>query len=107
VVSAGLGSLGNLGSLWRELDSLPSGGLPGLLGFLTGLENSLTGVVNSLLPGLPHRQFGGSMGTGFTGVFGPDKALLANTSSNFQSLLAGRLAGPYPFVGQVGANWVH
>jgi hypothetical protein len=74
---------------------------------LTGLENSLTGVVNPLLPGLLHLQVGGSMGTGFTGIFGPYEALFVNTSNNFQSLLAGWLADPYRFLCQVGANWMH
>jgi hypothetical protein len=67
----------------------------------------LTGGINSLLPGLLNVQIGGgTMGTGSTGILGPYEDLFANTANNFQSLLGGWLADPFPFLRQVGANWI-
>jgi hypothetical protein len=62
-------------------------------------------TVDSLLPGLLQLQVGGTTGTGFSGILGPYEALFANTANNLQSLTAGWLADPFPFLRQVGANW--
>jgi len=106
-----------VGGLLGGLTGGPSGvsglvgglnGTTGLGGIVGGLGNSLTPSVNSLLPGILNLQIGGGgTGTGFTGIWGPYQALVANTSTNFQSLLAGWLADPFPFLRQVGANWTH
>jgi hypothetical protein len=82
------------------------GGLTGGSGGLGGLVGGLAPTLNSLLPGLLNVQVGGSTGTGFTGILGPYEALFANTATNFQSLLSGWLADPYPFLRQVAANWI-
>jgi hypothetical protein len=66
----------------------------------------LTGVVNSLLPGLVNIQIGGGTGPSGTGILAPYEALFANTSSNLQSLTAGWLSNPYPFLRQVVANQI-
>jgi hypothetical protein len=99
-----LGGLGSLGSLGSNLNSLLSGALPGLPNVLTGLENSLTGVVNSLLPGLVNVQLGA--GPYFTGIAGPYEALVYNTWNNLNSLTAGWLADPFPFLRQFVANQI-
>jgi hypothetical protein len=82
----------------------------GLLGGLTGsggLLGGLTGDINSLLPGLLNVQIGGgTMGTGSPGILGPYLDLFNNTANNFQSLLGGWLADPYPFLRQVADNWI-
>jgi hypothetical protein len=98
------GLLGGLGSLGSGLNSLLSGALPGLPNVLTGLENSLTGVVNSLLPGLVNVQLGA--GPYFTGIAGPYQALVYNTWNNLNSLTAGWLADPFPFLRQFVANQI-
>lgn len=98
------GLLSGLGSLGSNLNSILSGAFPGLPGVLGGLENSLTGVVNSLLPGLVNVQLGA--GPYFTGLFGPYEALFYNTWNNLQSLGAGWLADPFPFLRQFVANQI-
>jgi hypothetical protein len=97
-----LGSLGNLGTLGSNLGSLLAGVLPGLPTTLGGLTNSLTGVGNSMLPGLLNAQ--AVSGPYFTGIAGPYEALVYNTSINLQSLVGGWLADPVPFLRQVVAN---
>ena len=97
-----LGSLGNLGSLGSNLGSLLTSVVPGLPTSLTGLTNSLTGIVNSLLPGILNVQAGA--GPFFTGIAGPYEALVYNTWVNLQSLGAGWLADPFPFLRQFVAN---
>ncbi|MEE6180032.1 PE family protein [Mycobacterium sp. 050134] len=97
------GLLGGLNSLGGSLGSLLTG-VPGLSGALAGLQNSLTGVVNSLLPGLVNVQIGA--GPYFTGLWGPYEALFNNTWSNLQSLGAGWLADPFPFLRQFVANQI-
>ena len=99
-----LGSLGNLSSLGRNLGSLWTGALPGLPTTLGGLTNSLTGVVNSLLPGIANMQAGS--GAYFTGIAGPYDALAYNTWYNLNSLTAGWLADPFPFLRQFVANQI-
>lgn len=98
----GLGSLGDLGTLGSNLGSLVAGALPGLPTTLGGLTNSLTGVGNSILPGLLNAQ--AVSGPYFTGIAGPYEALVYNTSVNLQSLMGGWLADPFPFLRQVVAN---
>ena len=95
------GGSGSGGGLVGGLVGGLTGGSSGLGGLLGGLAPTL----NSLLPGLLNVQVGGSMGTGFTGILGPYEALFANTANNLQSLTAGWLADPFPFLRQVGANW--
>ena len=90
------GVLGGLGSLEGNLNSILSGGLPGLPSVVTGLENSL-------LPGL--LGFG-TGGTGFTNIAGPYETLIQNTIANLQSLGAGWLADPFPLLRQVIANQI-
>ncbi|BBX61268.1 hypothetical protein MSAS_04420 [Mycobacterium saskatchewanense] len=102
-LTGGGGLLGGLNSLGGNLGSLLSG-VPGLSGALSGLENSLTGVVNSLLPGLVNMQVGA--GPYFTGLWGPYEALFYNTWTNLQSLGAGWLADPFPFLRQFVANQI-
>lgn len=97
-----LGSLGNLSTLGSNLGSLVAGALPGLPTTLGGLTNSLTGVGNSILPGLLNVQT--ASGPYFTGIAGPYEALVYNTSVNLQSLVGGWLADPFPFLRQVVAN---
>lgn len=99
-----LGSLGGLGSRGKNLNSLLAEAFPGLPGTLTGFETSLTGVVNSLLPGLVQVQLGA--GPAFTGIAGPYEALFANTWNNLHSLASGWLADPFPFLRQFVANQV-
>jgi hypothetical protein len=98
----GLGSLGNLGSLGSNLGTLLTSALPGLPTTLTDLANPLTGIVNSLVPGLLNVQ--ASSGPFFTGIAGPYQGLVYNTLTNLQSLGGGWLADPFPFLRQVVAN---
>jgi hypothetical protein len=79
-----------------------AGVLPGLPTTLGELTNSLTGVGNSILPGLLNAQ--AVSGPYFTGIAGPYEALVYNTSVNLQSLVGGWLADPFPFLRQVVAN---
>ncbi len=102
--SSGGGLLGGLTGSTSGLGGLV-GGLTGGSGGLGGLLGGLAPTLNSLLPGLLNLQVGGSMGTGFTGILGPYEALFANTANNLQSLTAGWLADPFPFLRQIGANW--
>ncbi|ORW31016.1 PE family protein [Mycobacterium palustre] len=97
-----LGSLGNLSSLGTNLGSLLASAVPGLPTALTGLENTLGGIVNSLLPGLVNIQ--AQSGPLFTGIAGPYQALVYNTWNNLQSLVGGWLADPFPFLRQFVAN---
>jgi hypothetical protein len=76
--------------------------LPGLPATLGGLTNSLTGVGNSILPGLLNAQ--AVSGPCFTGIVGPYDALVYNTSINLQSLVGGWLADPVPLLRQVVTN---
>jgi len=59
-----------------------------------------------LLPGLINIQTGGGTGPGFTGIWGPYEELVFNTADNLQSLTAGWLANPYPFLRQIVANQI-
>jgi hypothetical protein len=88
-VLGGLGSLGNL-------NSILSGALPGLPAAQTGFEISL-------VPGLLGV---GTGGTGSTDIAGPYVTLIENTIANLQSLGAGWLADPFPFLRQVIANQI-
>ncbi|CPR07698.1 PE-PGRS family protein [Mycobacterium bohemicum DSM 44277] len=102
---SGLGGLGSLGStLGSGLNSLLSGGIPGFPSLVTGLENSLTGVANSLLPGLIQIQTGA--GPYYSGLWGPYQELFADTWANLQNLGASWLADPFPFLRQVIANQI-
>ncbi|OBH04136.1 MULTISPECIES: PE family protein [unclassified Mycobacterium] len=99
-----LGSLGSLGSLGPNLGSLLTGILPGLPTTLGGLTSTLTGVVNSLLPGIVNVQ--AAAGPYFTGIAGPYEALFYNTWVNLNSLTGGWLADPFPFLRQFVANQI-
>lgn len=102
---SGLGGLGSVGSaLGSGLNSLLSGGIPGFPSLVTGLENSLTGVANSLLPGLIQIQTGA--GPYYSGLWGPYQELFADTWANLQNLGASWLADPFPFLRQVIANQI-
>jgi len=94
-----LGGLGNLGPLGSTLGSL----LPGLPNILGGLGNSLTGLTNSLLPGLLQINIGDA-GPYVTGIAGPYEELFYNTWNNLQSIGATWLADPFPFLRQFLAN---
>src|SRR6516225_354289 len=98
------GTTSGVGGLIGGLTGGTSGGLVG--GLLGGPGNPLTGVVNSLLPGLINIQTGGGTGPGFTGIFGPYEELVFNTANNLQSLTAGWLANPFPFLRQIVANQI-
>lgn len=91
-----LGGLGNLGSIL-------SGALPGLPGLLGGLGTSLTGLTNSLLPGLVHLDIGNA-GPYFAGIAGPYEELFYNTWNNLQNLGATWLDDPFPFLRQFVTN---
>jgi hypothetical protein len=85
------GVLGGLGSLGGNLNSIVSGALP-------GLPTAQTSFEISLLPGL---LGAGTGGTGSTDIAGPYVTLIENTIANLQSLGAGWLADPFPFLRQV------
>ena len=112
-----LGGSSGVGGLVGGVTGTTTSGAGGLLGGLTGGTslvggllggpgNPLTGVVNSLLPGLINIQTGGGTGPGFTGIWGPYEELVFNTADNLQSLTAGWLANPYPFLRQIVANQI-
>ena len=90
------GVLGGLGSLGGNLNSILSGALP-------GLPAAQTEFAISLFPGLLGV---GTGGTGSTDIAGPYVTLIENTIANLQSLGAGWLADPFPFLRQVIANQI-
>jgi hypothetical protein len=117
------GSSGLLGGLTADTDLLArltgsTSGLSGALGGLGSLGGNLNSILSGTPPGLPTAQNDfeislipgllgvGTGGTGSTGIAGPYITLIENTIANLQSLGAGWLADPFPFLRQVIANQI-